>query len=104
MATETPQIPGNSRFKGKRSDLKWGKYDYPVTRTQKDTLDGLWYMMSGLPRTYNPEEARDPRGYTLPEGGFYSQRPDNGSVIIGLHHFSVTVNRWGRITSNEPRL
>jgi hypothetical protein len=79
-----------ARFAGRDGDLKWGPYNYPVTPTQKATLDGLWYMMSGLP-TYNGE----------PIGYFASQQPNTGVVFIGLHHKSVSVHRNGRITSNE---
>lgn len=82
-----------AKYLGKRGDLTWGKYDYPVTRTQKQALDGIWYMMSGLPKAY--------KGSGLPEGGFCSQRPDTGDVVIGLHHQSVSVHRSGRITSNQ---
>lgn len=81
-----------AKYAGKRGDLTWGKYGYPVTRTQKAALDGLWYMMSKLPRAYNSD---------IPAGGFCSQREDNGDVIIGLHYCSVNVHRNGRITSNE---
>lgn len=80
-------------FAGRRGDLTWGEYNYPVTRTQKETLDGLWYMMSGLPQAGF--------GQKIPEGGFYSQRENNGDVIIGLHHCSVAVHRNGRITGNK---
>lgn len=82
-----------SIFPGRRADQKWGRYDYPVTKTQKATLDGLWYMLSGLPRAYENDR--------LPQGGFYSQREDTGAVVIGLNHQSVSVHRNGRITSNE---
>lgn len=74
-------------------NLKWGLYDYPVTQTQKNTLDGLWHMMSDLPRAYNSP--------TLPEGAFYFQRSDNGDVIIGLYHCSVSVHRDGLLTINK---
>jgi hypothetical protein len=83
-----------ARFVGRRKDLTWGPYNYPVTRTQKEALDGLWYMMSGLP------QSRSINGY-IPEGYFCSQRPDTGEVIMGLHHHSVSIHRNGRITSNE---
>lgn len=87
-----------AKFEGRRGDLTWGIYDYPVTKTQFATLDGLWYMMSGLPKGFG----QDSKGaYALPRGAFYSQRPDNGDVIIGLNHQSVSVHRNGRITSNE---
>jgi hypothetical protein len=84
-----------TRFAGRKGDLTWGRFDYPVTRTQKATLDGLWHMMNGLPRGYEQRGS-----YALPEGGFYSQRPDTGDVVIGLHHHSVNVHRNGRITGN----
>lgn len=83
-----------AKFAGRRGDLAWGKYDYPVTRTQKTTLNGLKNLMTGLPHT-------DIGDRSLPEGYFCSQRPDNGGVIVGLHHRSVTVHRSGRITSNQ---
>lgn len=87
-----------ARFAGRSGDLKWGKYDYPVTKTQKATLDGLWYMMSGLPRAH-------PANGDMPVGYFCSQRPSDGVVIMGLHHQSVSVHRNGRITSNQtPRV
>jgi hypothetical protein len=47
--------------------------------------------MSGLPQS--------PEG--IPQGYFCSQRPDNGDVVMGLHHKSVTVDRNGRVTSNQ---
>jgi hypothetical protein len=84
-----------AKFAGRRGDLKWGKYDYPVTKTQKATLDGLLYMMSGLP-TWHPAN-----GYPLmPEGYFCSQYPSDGRVVMGLNHQSVSVHRNGRVTSN----
>lgn len=85
-----------AKFPGRRGDLKWGTYDYPVTRTQKATLDGLWYMMSGLPRAH-------PANGDMPEGYFCSQYHTNGDVVMGLNHHSVSVHRDGRITSNEKR-
>lgn len=82
-----------AKFAGRPGDLKWGKYDYPVTRTQKDSLDGLVYMLYGLPRALdNPD---------LWQAGFYSQNPSDGGVIIGVNHQSVTVDRNGRVMSNE---
>jgi hypothetical protein len=91
----TPQVERRkvTKFDSHRGDLKWGKFDYPVTKTQKATLDGLWYMMSGLPKAYDDDG--------LPQGGFYSQNEKTGAVTIGLHHRSVNVHRSGRITSNE---
>ena len=82
-----------TKFEGRPGDFSWGKYDYPVTRTQKETLDGLQYMMSGLPKSLEG----------LPQGYFCSQRPDNGDVVIGLNHQSVNVDRNGRITSNQTQ-
>ncbi len=82
-----------AKFPGRRGDKVWGKFDYPVTRTQKETLDGLWYMMSGLPKS---DENLD-----LPTDAFYSQHPVSGDVVIGLVHHSVSVHRSGRLTSNE---
>lgn len=87
-----------AKFAGRRGDLTWGKYDYPVTKTQKATLDGLWYMMSGLPRGFQQTGS-----WALPDGGYYSQTEENGDVIIGLHHQSVTVHRNGRLTSNQRK-
>lgn len=81
------------RFKGRRGDLKWGKFKYPVTRTQKATLDGLRYMMSGLPKAH-------PSNGDMPKGYFCSQRVDNGDIVIGLNNESVSVHRSGRVTSN----
>lgn len=83
-----------TKFAGHKGDLTWGKYDFPVTRTQKSTLDGLWYMMSGLPRSH-------PMNGDMPAGYFCSQRPSSGDVVIGLNHQSVNVHRNGRITSNQ---
>jgi hypothetical protein len=85
-----------AKFEGRRGDLVWGKYNYPVTRTQKAALDGIWYMMSKLPRGIQQEGK-----WALPDGGFYSQRPENGDVVIGLYHQSLNVHRNGRVTSNE---
>jgi hypothetical protein len=82
-----------AKYAGRRGDLKWGVYDYPVTRTQKASLDGLLYLMRGLPRAHAM--------YDLWEAGFYSQNPNDGGVILGVNHQSVTVHRNGRITSNE---
>ena len=82
------------RFPGRPGDFTWGKYDYPVTRTQHETLDGLWYMMSGLPRAH-PDNGDMPKGY------FCSQRSDNGDVVMGLNHHSVSVDRNGRVTANR---
>jgi len=86
------------KFAGRKGDLTWGKYDYPVTRTQKEALDGLLYMMSGLPK-WSPSN-----GYPLmPQGYFCSQREQDGAVVMGLNHHSVSVHRNGRITSNDRK-
>lgn len=85
-----------AKFAGRKGDLTWGVYDFPVTVTQKQALDGLWYMMSGLPLGFQ-QKGR----WALPAGAFYSQRETNGDVVIGLNHHSVSVHRSGRITSNE---
>lgn len=85
-----------ARFTGRRGDLIWGVGDFPVTRTQKATLDGLRFIMSRLPRAH-------PSNGNMPSGYFCSQHPDNGDVVIGMHHCSVNVHRNGRITSNERR-
>ena len=82
-----------ARFRGRRDDLKWGIYDYPVTSTQKRTLEGLHHMMNGLPRAH-------PANGNMPKGYFCSQRIDTGTVVVGLHHHSVSVHRDGRITAN----
>src|SRR4051794_30217173 len=82
-----------AKFAGRPGDLKWGKYEYPVTPTQKLSLEGLVYLLHGLPRALDSKD--------LWQGGFYSQNPRDGGVIIGLNHQSVTVDRNGRITSNE---
>lgn len=79
-----------AKFPRRRGDLKWGVYDFPVTRTQKEALDGLWYMMGGS-GVYSE----------MPQGGFYSQTPSNGDVVIGMNHRSINVHRSGRITSNK---
>lgn len=90
-----------SQFKGRRGDLKWGKYKYPVTRTQKETLDGLRYMMRGLPRApVTNDDITHPSSDDIPVGYFCSQRANNGDVVIGLNNHSVSVHRSGRITSN----
>jgi hypothetical protein len=81
-----------TRFIGSRNDVTWSEFRYPVTRTQKETLNGVWYLLSGTP---------NPQGNEMPRGGFYSQRPDTGAVIVGLDHRSVTVHRTGRITVNR---
>jgi len=81
-----------NEFKGRRNDTTWGKYDYPVTQTQKAALEGLWFMTRGLPRAVdNPD---------LPKGCFYSQHPITGAVIFGLFHRSVSVLRNGRVVAN----
>lgn len=79
-----------AKFAGRRGDLKWGVYDFPVTRTQKAALDALWFIMGGG-GTYS----------VLPADGFYSQTESDGTVIIGLNHRSVNVHRDGRVTSNR---
>lgn len=89
----TLSIAEPTRYRGQTEDLTWGKYDYKVTRTQKQALDGLLYVVYGL----SPGQIH--RG--LPNGAFYSQRPNDGAVLIGIHHRSVTVYRSGRIKSNE---
>lgn len=83
-----------AKFEGRRGDSTWGTYDYPVTLTQKKSLEGIWYMLSGLPKATGNLNG-------LPAEGFYSQDPGNGDVIIGLFHHSVYVHRDGRITSAE---
>ncbi len=82
-------------YKDRKGDLVWGRFDYSVTRTQKATLDGIWNLFRSLPRGYDsPDDGS-------PQGGFYSQNPSTGAVIVGLNHRSVTVHRTGRITSNQ---
>lgn len=86
------------RYLAKRGDVTWGVYDYPVTRSQKETLDALCHMLGGLPRV----TARTAVGSAaLPKGAFYSQHPETGEVMIGLHHRSVSVHRTGRMTPNN---
>jgi hypothetical protein len=80
-----------AKFEGQPNDLVWGRRDYPVTRTQKATLDGLRYMMTGLPHSDHDD---------IPQGYFCSQNESNGDVVIGLHHHSVSVHRNGRLTAN----
>lgn len=80
-----------AKFAGKRGDETWGPYNYPVTPSQKMTLEGLEYMMSGLPTW--PTNGR-------PKGFFCSQMPNTGVVVIGLNHRSITVHRNGRIERN----
>lgn len=82
-----------AKFRGLPGDLTWGVYNYPVTRTQKETLEGLHYMMTGLPRAH-------PANGDMPQGYFCSQRESNGAVVVGLHHHSVSVYRTGRIRGN----
>lgn len=83
-------------FPGKSKDFKWGRYDYPVTKSQKRSLDALWYLLSGLPREYMGSFED-----TLAEGSFYSQDAVTGNVTFGLCHKSVTVDRRGRLMSNH---
>lgn len=82
------------KFKAKTGDLRWGKYDYPVTRSQKQSLDGIMNLFD----TLLPRSSENPK---MPHDGFYSQLPLNGAVIIGINHRSVTVNRHGRVISNQ---
>lgn len=82
-----------AKFAGRRGDLKWGRHDYPVTQTQKVSLDALLNLMSGLPRAYNQPD--------LWEHGFCSQNAGHGGVIFGVNHQSVTVGRDGRLYSNQ---
>jgi hypothetical protein len=84
-----------AKFVGRRGDLKWGPYDYPVTKTQKITLEGLHNIMKGVPRTNRGK---------MPAGYYGSQRPSDGGIIVGLNHYSVTVHRNGRITSNREKI
>lgn len=84
-------------FKGRSGDLKWGRFDYRVTRTQKEALDGIWYMLTGQ------TNAADGTANAPTRGIFCSQVPLNGAMIIGLDHHSVTVYRSGRIISNAER-
>lgn len=92
-----------AKFAGRKGDLKWGAFDFPVTKTQKATLDGLWYMMSGLPKVPRALSLRPDvsDGWDLPKRCFYSQKESNGDVVIGLNHESVTVRRDGRLVGNE---
>lgn len=78
------------KFKKRTGDLTWGKYDYPVTRSQKAALDGIMNLFSML-----PEDLRGPS--TL----FYSQTVLNGDVVIGIYLRSVTVTRHGRVIGNQ---
>lgn len=90
-ATQLPESP--QRYRGKPRDKKWGKYDYPVTPSQKRVLEAIWYMLSGQPKAYLND--------SLPQNCFYSQRTDDGTVIIGLNQESINVYRSGHIASNE---
>lgn len=85
-----------TKFEGSKGDLVWGTYAYPVTKTQKETLDGLRHLMNGLPRARSLSANGE-----FPDEYYCSQRSDNGDVIIGLHRNSVSVHRNGRITSNQ---
>lgn len=65
------------------TDLTWGDAHYPVTKTQKQALEAIWYVMG---------ERTD---------WFYILRKTDGAVILGRRGRSVTVYRTGRITSNK---
>lgn len=80
-----------AKFEGRPGDMTWGRYDYPVTRTQCETLDGAWFLLTGLPISRMRDDA--------PRGVFYSQTPD-GMVVIGKNHRSINVDRNGRVTGN----
>lgn len=96
----TFNISEPTRYRGQTEDLTWGKYEYKVTRTQKQALDALLYVLYDL----SPGQINRNLGMRdLPNGGFYSQRPNDGAVLIGIDHRSVTVYRSGRIKSNETR-
>ena len=82
-----------ARFTKRPGDLIWGKYNYPVTPTQHMALEGIWWLLRTLPRAI-PED-------DLPAGAFYSQNSNNGTVIIGIHHHSVSVYRSGRVKKNQ---
>ena len=73
----------SERFKARYGDLRWGPYDYPVTPTQHETATSL----EGLIK----REGQD---------FFCSQRPDNGTIIMGTNHRSVDIRRDGRVYSN----
>lgn len=79
------------KFRRRYGDLMWGKFDYPVTPTQKKSLDGVAYVLG-----FSPGRTEREAGFTY----FYSQDPYSGEVIIGQNHRSLNVNRDGRITSN----
>lgn len=79
-------------FAGRHGDMQWGKYDYPVTSTQCETLDGIWFLLTGLPISQMS------RVHGV--GVFYSQTESDGVVIIGREHRSVSVDRNGRVTGN----
>lgn len=92
MEAAVAELP--RRFEARPDDLRWGRFGYPVTRTQKNALDALLYMLSGcVERSY--ENPLNPRGF------FCSQYPSDGRVVVGLNHQSLTVWRSGRITSNQ---
>jgi hypothetical protein len=73
--------------KWQRTDLRWGRCEYPVTKTQKSTLDALLKAFPVGCSAYDPE---------------------SGAVIIGsgdqlttFAHRTVEVGRDGRVYENS---
>ena len=79
-------------FQPRRGDLRWGPFGYPVTKTQKASVEGVVFLLTSLPRAFGAN--------ALWQKGFYSQNPRTGAIIMGLDHHSVSIHRDGRVTAN----
>lgn len=81
MAATTPQ-----HFKARSGDLRfrWGQFEYPVTPTQFETATCVRHLLL--------------IGYV--SSFFCSQRPDSGTITMGVRHTSVDIRRDGRVHRN----
>lgn len=86
-----------AKFEGRRGDLKWGKYDYPVTKSQWCNLMAL----EGLFKKALPPAIGNP---DLWKNGYYSQDRENGDVIIGFNNEAVRVTRSGQVNPSNVRV
>lgn len=68
------------RFQARPGDQTWGRFNYPVTITQKNALDAVLHLFAGT-------------GFEM----IHSQKTCNGDVILVIEGRSVTIKRSGRM-------
>jgi len=82
------------QYPGEFGDLTWGKPDYPVAPVQKEALDILWSLLTGL--AVSKAQVKQ----IIVIAG-HAQNPYNGTVTLNLFHHVIHVERNGHIVARK---